>query len=82
MRTYSKAAFASDIKKLGGHHFGKRLLNKVSEGRRRVMCLSKERAARQGYGKRRGTLEVVSGGYRSLDFILCAVCVLRGHCKI
>lgn len=83
MRTYSKAAFASDIKKLGGHHFGKRLLNKVSEGRRRVMCLRKERAARQGYGKRRGTfetmLEVVGSCIRQLQkpgfYFVCSVCV-------
>lgn len=83
MRTYSKAAFASDIKKLGEHHFGKRLLNKVSEGRRRVMCLSKERAARQGYGKRRGTfetmLEVVGSCIRRLQkpgfYFVCSVCV-------
>lgn len=47
------------------------------------MCLSKERAARQGYGKRRGTfetmLEVVGSCIRRLQkpgfYFVCSVCV-------
>lgn len=54
-----------------GHHFRKRLLNKVSEGRQRVTSLRKEKAARLGYGKQRGTtemmLEVVGNCIRQLQ---------------